>query len=123
MRETPKSANIATVKTNQTKTPDLPYSMVGCALFDLKLEKYVLLVDYYLKHIDVVEISQETTTAVVDAIKRVFLGHGIPSILRSDNGPQFTSREFNQFCESYGIQHETSSPHFQSSNGEAERTI
>ena len=97
--------------------------MVGCDLFDFESKKYVLLVDYYSKYIDVEEISQETTTAVVDALKRVFSGHGIPSILRSDNGPQFTSREFKQFCESYGIQHETSSPHFQSSNGEAERAI
>ena len=98
-----------------TKTPDLPYSMVGCDLFDFELEKYVLLVDYYSKYIDLVEISQETTTAVVVALKRVFSGHGIPSILRSDNGPPFTSRKIKQFCESYGIQHETSIPYFQSS--------
>ena len=41
----------------------------------------------------------------------------------SNNGPQFSSSEFKTFCEELGITHETSSPHFQSSNGEAERAI
>ena len=53
-------------------------------------------------------------------MKSVFACHGIPKRLRSDNGPQFTSAEFKNFCKQYGIEHETSSPHFQSSNGEAE---
>ena len=43
--------------------------------------------------------------------------------LQTDNGPQYSSYEFNTFCKQYGIEHETSSPHFQSSNGEAERAI
>ena len=106
-----------------TKTPDLPYSMVGCDLFELERKKYVLLVDYYSKFIDVVELRHEATSAVVEAMKSVFACHGIPKRLRSDNGPQFTSAEFKNFCKQYGIEHETSSPHFQSSNGEAERAI
>lgn len=104
-----------------TKTPDLPYNMVGCDLFYFESKKYVLVVDYYSKYIDVVELSQETTTVVVVALKGVFSCHGIPRTLRSDNGPQFSSQEFKDFCKSYEIQHDTSSPHFQSSNGEAER--
>ena len=49
--------------------------------------------------------------------------HGIVKTLRSDNGPCFSSSEFKQFCKSYVIEHNTSSSHFQSSNGEAERAI
>ena len=31
------------------------------------------------------------------AIKAVFSQHGIPEILRSDNGPQYASQEFKEF--------------------------
>lgn len=41
----------------------------------------------------------------------------------SDNGPQFISREFEEFCQSWGIDHVTSSPYYARSNGLVERTI
>ncbi|XP_014673365.1 PREDICTED: uncharacterized protein K02A2.6-like [Priapulus caudatus] len=104
-----------------TVTPDLPYTMVGCDLFDFQLSKYLLLVDYYSKYIDVVELSSTTTSSITNAMKQIFACHDIPLRIRSDNGPQFSSTEFNKFCQAYGIEHLTSSPHFQSSNGEAER--
>lgn len=61
-----------------TPTPDLPYNMVGCDLFDFQLNKYVLLVDYYSNSIDVVELCSEITDWVIAAMKSVFTCHGIP---------------------------------------------
>lgn len=46
--------------------------------------------------------------------------HGIPHILRSDNGPQFSSQQFKQFATDWEFTHITSSPHFPQSNGAAE---
>jgi hypothetical protein len=106
-----------------TPTPDLPYEMVGCDIFQFETKKYVLTVDYYSKFIDVSELTDESTTAVISALKIIFSCHGIPQRLRTDNGPQFSSVEFKEFCKLFQINHETSSPHFQSSNGEAERAI
>ena len=82
-----------------------------------------MVVDYYSKYIDDIPLNSSTTTAVVNALKTVMATHGIVKTLRSDNGLCFSSSEFKQFCKSYGIEHETSSLHFQSSNGEAERAI
>ena len=70
-----------------TPTPDLPYSMVGSDLFDFENKKYVLIVDYYSKYMDVVELSQTTSSSVINAMKSVFACHGIPQTLRTDNGP------------------------------------
>nr|XP_022316673.1 uncharacterized protein K02A2.6-like [Crassostrea virginica] len=106
-----------------TTTPGLPYSHVGTEVFDYEGKKYLILVDYYSKYIDAVELKAETTIAIIEAMKTVFACHGLPGTLRSDNGPQFSSATFKIFCSDNGIEHERSSPHFQSSNGEAERVV
>ena len=77
-----------------TKTPDLPYHMVGCDIFTVEDKKYIILVDYYSKYIDVVQITEKTTQSVINTLKCVFACHGLPSVLRSDNGPQFSLLEF-----------------------------
>ncbi|XP_064475658.1 uncharacterized protein LOC135389551 [Ornithodoros turicata] len=46
-----------------------------------------------------------------------------PEQVHSDNGPQFSSRDFAAFALSYGFDHVTSSPHYAQSNGEVKRMI
>ena len=74
-----------------TPTPDLPYDMVGCDIFQFESEKYVVIVDYYSKYIDVKRLESETTTGIKSALLKVFSFHGIPRTIRSNNGPQFSS--------------------------------
>ena len=73
-----------------TMTPDLPFSLVGCDLFDFQSKTYILTVDYYSKYIDVLPLESTNTTSIVSALKTIFAMHGIPTRLRSDNGPQFS---------------------------------
>ncbi|CAC5378857.1 unnamed protein product [Mytilus coruscus] len=97
--------------------------LVGCDLFDFQSKTCILTVDYYSKYIDVLPLTSTITTAIVEALKSIFATHGIPTTLRSDNGPQLSSSEFKKFSKELGIDHQTSSPNFQSANGEAERSI
>lgn len=52
-----------------------------------------------------------------------FARHGIPDVLMSDNGPQFSGQAFTSFAALYSFKHVTSSPRFPQSNGEAEWAV
>ena len=53
----------------------------------------------------------------------MFSRFGIPEIVVSDNGPQYSSQEFADFAKAYNFCHTTSSPHYPQSNGQAECTV
>ena len=62
-------------------------------------------------------IGQSNTVKVVSLLKEMFWEHGIPQELCSENGPQYVSAQFTEFCTSWGITHKTSSPHYPQLNG------
>ena len=64
----------------------------------------------------VIHLASTTSSAIIDAMKTIFLWHGNPQTLVSDNGPQLTSSEMKQFATNYGFQHITSSPYHPQSN-------
>ena len=53
----------------------------------------------------------------------VFTELGRPFVLRSDNGPCYSSREVHNFLSFYQVDHITSSPHYPQSNGFAEALV
>ena len=53
----------------------------------------------------------------------IFARHGIPEIVVSDNGPQFSAELYATFAKDYGFEHVTSSPYYPQGNGEAERAV
>ncbi|XP_037568402.1 uncharacterized protein K02A2.6-like [Dermacentor silvarum] len=102
-------------------TPTRPWEEVGVDLFHLNGLDYILLVDYRSRFPEVISLRSTSAPAVINVIKSVFARHGIPKLVRSDNGPQFAAREFSAFADSYGFRHATSSPHFPHLNGKVER--
>lgn len=106
-----------------TETPELPFELVASDIFEFDGKHFILLVDYFSKYIEVDELKDQRSRTAIEILKTQFSRHGIPTVLRTDNGPQYASEEFRDFCESYGISHLTSSPHTPHSNGEAERAV
>ena len=64
-----------------------------------------------------------STHAVIKELGLIFTELGRLFILRSDNGPCYTSREFHNFLSFYQVEHITSSPHYPQSNGFAEALV
>ena len=48
---------------------------------------------------------------------------GLPYIVNSDNGPYYSSKEYQEFLQCYSIMHQTSSPNHPRSNGFVERMV
>ena len=103
--------------------PTYPWQKIGADLFQLDGAIYLLAVDYYSRYPEVVKLPTATSLTVISALKSIFSRHGIPEILRSDNGPQFDSADMVSFASSYGFYHDTSSPRYPQSNGQAERAV
>ena len=81
------------------------------------------IVDYFSRYPEVVKLTSTTSVNIINILKSIFARHGIPSTLITDNGPQFSSREFQKFVSVYSFQHLTSSPRYPQSNGLVERAV
>lgn len=79
--------------------------------------------NYFSRYPEVHELKSTTSGSVIIHLKSTFSRHGIPEVVRSDNGPQFSSLEFARFSNSFEFQHLISSPKFPQSNGQVERMV
>ena len=67
-------------------------------------------------------MNKPTTSCVNDGIKLSFKTWDIRPII-SDNGPQYLSKQFHQFCRECGFIQATSSPRYPRSNRLAEDMV
>ena len=84
---------------------------------------FLVVVDSHSKWLEVVPMTTTTTQKTLEVLSTLFATHGLPEQIVSDNGPQFTSVEFETCMKKNGIKHIRSAPGHPSSNGEAERFV
>ena len=106
-----------------SRLPQLPWQKVGTDLFEWNKSTYLLVVDYFSRWIEVARLSKLTSEEVILHTRSVFARHGIPEVVVSDGGPQFSAELYEQFAQEYGFEHIMSSPYYPQCNGEAERAV
>lgn len=84
---------------------------------------YLVAVDSFSKWPEIFKTKTTTTTKTIDMLEEIFTRHGYCKTLVSDNGPQFTSQEFHNFCATKGIEHVRTAPYHPQSNGQAEKFV
>ncbi|GFQ72653.1 uncharacterized protein K02A2.6 [Trichonephila clavata] len=84
---------------------------------------FFLIVDAHSKWLEVYPMKTTTTKKTVECLRDSFARFGLPRVLVSDNGSQFTSYEFQRFMQRKEVKHKTSAPFKPSSNGQAGRYI
>ena len=108
---------------NPSEIPPHPWHTLGTDLFYWKQQDFLVIGDYYSKYILVRRLPNSSSAAVIKELSMIFTEFGRPFILRSDNGPCYASKEFQDFLAYHGIQFVTSSPHYPQSNGFAEAMV
>ncbi|CAF1110241.1 unnamed protein product [Adineta ricciae] len=112
------------VPLQQWPVPEVPWKRIHIDFMGKFLDNYYLIVvDAHSKWLEVIVMKTITTTATVNALLLLFSHYGLCEEIVSDNGTQFTSDEFVQFCERHGIRHLRTSPGHPQSNGQAERYV
>ena len=86
---------------------------------------YLVLVDAYSRWIEIKHMTSTVSSAVNKKLMEIFMTHGFPDEVHSDNGPQFAqSAEYRAFVEkTCGAKFMPSSPYFHQANGLVERAV
>ena len=104
--------------------PDRPWACVHIDYAGpIQGRMILVMVDAHSKWLEALLVSSATSQSTIEKVRVVFATHGLLEVLISDNGPAFTSTEFDTFTESNGIKHLTSPPHHLASNGLAKRAV
>ena len=97
--------------------PNVLWENLAADLFVWNNKSYLIVVDFYSRYFEVAVLNATTRADVIHHIKSFFSRHGIPKSILTDNGSQFTSYSFAQFCQVWKINYKTSSPLYSQSNG------
>jgi hypothetical protein len=60
-------------------------------------------VDKFTKWVEAAPVTTQDSTAAINFIKSIVFRFGVPHNIITDNGTNFTSKEFKNYCESMGI--------------------
>ena len=106
--------------------PGYPFSRVGLDLIGPLPETprgnrfIIVLVDYLTKWVEAEPLVTSEADDVINFLKKVFSRHGIPEILVTDNGPQFTADKTKAFLDLHDVYVHYISTYHPASNGEVE---
>ena len=101
----------------------VPMERIHVDVAQFKNFQILCLVDSFSSWVDCKTITNLSAEAAIISLKNTFKYIGTPVTLVSDNGTNFTSKEFRDFCREHRVQHILTPPHHHQSNGRAERLV
>ena len=101
--------------------PSQPWKCMAMDHFYCQNRLYLIVCDYFSEFPFVFQTKSTSFANIREHLEELFRLEGNPEEIMSDNGPLFSSREFNSFLSAHGIRHTTSSPNYPQSNGFIER--
>jgi hypothetical protein len=64
---------------------------------------HVVVVDKFIKWVEAAPVTTQDSMATINFIKSIVFCFGVPHSIIIDNGTNFASNEFKNYCESMGI--------------------
>ena len=80
-------------------------------------------IDTYSRFPEVEILHSTSASAIIPKLDRIFSTHGLPLIIKSDNGPPFNSEDIRKYMAENGINHSRITPLWPQANSEAENFI
>ena len=91
---------------------------------EYKKKMILVMIDAHSKYIWAHVMNSDTTTwKTLSVLYMWFADRGFPTTIVSDNGPQFTAKEFTEKMEKWGIKHILTPPYHPASNGLCEKAV
>ena len=101
-----------------------PWYKIGVDVYHFHNQSFLIAIDYYSRFVETSNLNKNLTSRnVIEKLQNIFSRFGIPNIVMSDNGGEFSSMEFANFSKNYDFKHVTSSPLFAQSNGKVEKAV
>ena len=106
-----------------SQMPEQPWSEVSADFYGpVPTGEYILvLVDGHSRYPEVDIVKSTSAVAVIPKIDRMLSTHGVPHIIKTDNGPPFNGSEFKKYSKEKGFIHRKITPYWPKANAEAER--
>lgn len=123
------NANVITVIPHPWMQPSAPWERVHVDYAGpFQGHSFLVVVDSFSKWPEVFPVPSSQlggtdSKATIDRLRECFARFGCPTTLVSDNGTQFASREFRDFCQRNFVKQIFTAPYFPQSNGLAERFV
>ena len=70
--------------------PERPWQTGGSDLYELNGSNYLLFVDYLSAFVEIAKLNNTSSASIANNLKSMFARHGIPEIVVTDNGPQYS---------------------------------
>ena len=83
-------------------------------------EMALVVIDEYSRFPELEFCTSTSAAAVIPKLNKIFATHGIPEILKSDNGPPFNGKQFSDYAEMKGFVHRKITPLWPEANAQAE---
>ena len=97
------------------------YTM-GTAASNTKAKYIQVIVNHHSRYLWAFPTPTNTTTSVVNILTNLFRIVGVPKVLLTDRGTNFTSNHFKRFLSQNGVKHIKASSYHPQTNGLVEKT-
>ena len=67
-------------------------------------DSVLVVVEYFSRYYEIEIMHSTPSEKIIESLERIFMIHGLPLSVTSDNGPQFVSRMFERYLEGCGIE-------------------
>ena len=121
MHHLPRAWKIPIHHWNHSGTSTISMAHIGNRYLLLEENGLSIVAHVFSKYFLVRKLANSSSAAVCAEIATIVTELSLPHIIRSDNGPCYNSKEFQQLLQCYNNTHHTSSPHQPRSNGFVER--